>query len=500
MEWWPTTACTARSPVYAPDGPSIIPHGHNKEQRLDQVVKRSEVRAEPSHGVTLGEAFRVWLRVAALSFGGPAGQIAVMHRILVEEKRWISENRFLHALNYCMLLPGPEAQQLATYVGWLMHRTLGGIMAGGLFILPGVVAIMALSWIYALYGKVGIVSALFFGLKAAVLAVVLEAVVRIGKRSLKNNVMVGIAAAAFVAIFFLKVPFPIIILMAGVIGFVGGRAGSRVFDVGGGHGPAAGKNAGIVDALLGDELPPHARPTVAKSVWVAAVWLALWLVPVLAIIAALGEANVFSQIAIFFSKMAMVTFGGAYAVLAYVAQQAVESYAWLRAGEMLDGLGMAETTPGPLIMVLQFVGFMGAFRDPGGLSPLVAGTLGGLLATWVTFTPCFLWIFLGAPFIETLRGNKPLAGALSTITAAVVGVVLNLAIWFAIHTIFAEVRPVTWGPLNFDAPVLTSISPWALLLSVAAVIAMFRFKVGMIPTIAACSAAGIILYLAGAIS
>ena len=264
MEWWPTTACTPRAPVYTPDGPTIIAQSLKKETRLDQVVERREIRAEPSHGVSWGEAFRVWLRVAALSFGGPAGQIAVMHRILVEEKRWISESRFLHALNYCMLLPGPEAQQLATYVGWLMHRTLGGIMAGGLFILPGIVAIMALSWIYALYGKVGIVSALFFGLKAAVLAVVLEAVVRIGRKSLKNGVMVGIAAAAFVAIFFMKVPFPIIILLAGLIGFLGGRAGLRAFDVGGGHGASPGKDAPLVDALLGDELPAHARPTVAE--------------------------------------------------------------------------------------------------------------------------------------------------------------------------------------------------------------------------------------------
>src|SRR5215203_565007 len=467
---------------------------------MNQALSCLRGTTSAGHGVSLREAFWVWARVAVLSFGGPAGQIAVMHKILVEEKRWVSESRFLHALNYCMLLPGPEAQQLATYVGWLMHRTLGGVIAGMLFVLPGVIAIMTLSWIYALYGKVGIVSALFFGLKAAVLAVVLEAVVRIGKKSLKNNVMVGIAAAAFLAIFFLKVPFPIIILMAGVIGFIGGRAGSRVFDVGGGHGPAAGKSAGVVDALLGDELPPHARPTVAKSLRVATVWLALWLIPVFAIIATLGEANVFSQIAIFFSKMAMVTFGGAYAVLAYVAQQAVENYQWLHPGEMLDGLGMAETTPGPLIMVLQFVGFMGAFRDPGSLSPLMAGTLGGLLATWVTFTPCFLWIFLGAPFIETLRGNKPLTGALSAITAAVVGVVLNLAIWFAIHTIFAEVQPVAFGPVAFDAPVLSSVNWWALLLSAAAVVAMFRFKVGMIPTIAACSAGGLALYLAGAIS
>ncbi|NIX77005.1 chromate efflux transporter [Microvirga sp. c23x22] len=450
----------------------------------------------PAHGVTLREAIRVWTRIALLSFGGPAGQIAVMHRILVEEKRWVSENRFLHALNYCMLLPGPEAQQLATYIGWLMHRTRGGLIAGGLFILPGIVAIMGLSWIYALFGKVGIVSALFFGLKAAVLAIVLEAVVRIGKRALKNRFLIALAAAAFVAIFFLKVPFPIIILMAGLIGYIGGRAGMAQFQVGGGHRAA---KTGLTDAesLLGEDVPAHARPTVRGALRSAAVWLTLWLVPVIALLAAFGPGDVFSQIAVFFSKMAMVTFGGAYAVLAYVAQQAVEHYGWLKPGEMLDGLGMAETTPGPLIMVLQFVGFMAAFRDPGSLSPLVAGTLGGLLATWVTFTPCFLWIFLGAPFIEIMRDNKALSGALSAITAAVVGVILNLAIWFAIHTIFAQVHPVTWGPVQFDAPVLQSVNVWALLLSIAAVIAMFRVKVGMVATLAATSAVGILLYLAG---
>jgi chromate transporter len=466
----------------------------------DAVSERAAVPAAArGHGVSFGEAFRVWLRVAALSFGGPAGQIAVMHRILVEEKRWVSENRFLNALNYCMLLPGPEAQQLATYIGWLMHRTRGGILAGGLFVLPGIVAIMTLSWIYALYGKVGIVSALFFGLKAAVLAVVLDAVVRIGKRALKNGFMIALAAAAFVAIFFLGVPFPVIVLGAGLVGFLGGRAGMRQFEVGGGHGPAKGQGGEVVDSLLGEELPAHARPTVAGALRVSAVWLALWLLPVFALLLTLGTGNVFSEIAVFFSKMAMVTFGGAYAVLAYVAQEAVQTYRWLQPGEMLDGLGMAETTPGPLIMVLQFVGFMAAFRDPGALHPLVAGTLGGLLATWVTFTPCFLWIFLGAPFIEVLRGNKALAGALSAITAAVVGVILNLAVWFAIHTIFAEVRPLAFGPFRFEAPVLASVNLWALLLSIAAVVAMFRVKVGMVPTLAATSATGIALYLAGAI-
>src|SRR5947199_955770 len=315
--------------------------------------------AKPSHGVTLRKAFRVWLRVALLSFGGPAGQIAVMHRILVEEKRWISEERFLHALNYCMLLPGPEAQQLATYVGWLMHRTLGGIIAGGLFVVPGIVSIMALSYVYAAFGNVPIVVALFFGLKAAVLAIVLEALVRIGKRSLKNNVMVGLAAAAFVGIFFFNVPFPLIILAAGLIGFAGAWTGAAAFQVKTGH--AGGKHEiAVADSMLGDELPEHTRPTVARALWASSIWLALWLVPVIALLVTLGRGNVFSEIAVFFSKMAVVTFGGAYAVLAYVAQQAVENYGWLKPGEMLDGLGMAETTPGPLIMVLQFVGFMAA--------------------------------------------------------------------------------------------------------------------------------------------
>jgi chromate transporter len=455
-------------------------------------------RAEPRHGVSLQEAFRVWLRVALLSFGGPAGQIAVMHRILVDEKRWISESRFLHALNYCMLLPGPEAQQLATYIGWLMHRTLGGIMAGGLFIIPGIIAIMGLSYIYAAYGNVPLVVALFFGLKAAVLAIVLEAVVRIGKRALKNNAMLALAAAAFVGIFFLDVPFPIIIFGAAAIGYVGARSGLAVFQIGSGHG--GGSQDGAAESLLGDELPAHARPTVARALQASAIWLALWLTPVILLLLILGSADVFSQIAVFFSKMAVVTFGGAYAVLAYVAQQAVEHYAWLKPGEMLDGLGMAETTPGPLIMVLQFVGFMAAFRDSGTLPPMLAGTLGGLLATWVTFVPSFLWIFLGAPFIESLRGNKAFNGALSAITAAVVGVVLNLAVWFAIHTVFREVDPVRLFPLSFDAPRLSSVNLWALVLSVAAIVAIFRLKVGMIPTLIGCCSAGLLLYIVGALS
>ncbi|MDE2364059.1 MAG: chromate efflux transporter [Hyphomicrobiales bacterium] len=444
------------------------------------------------------EAFRVWLRVAALSFGGPAGQIAVMHRIIVEEKRWISDDRFLHALNYCMLLPGPEAQQLATYIGWLMHKTRGGIMAGGLFVAPGIVAIMALSYVYALFGNVAIVSALFFGLKAAVLAIVVQAVLRVGKRALKNRVMQAFAAIGFVGIFFFALPFPLIILVAGLVGFFGGRAGSPAFAGGGGH--SGGSGPKVTESLLGDAVPDHARPSLVGALRSAAIWLLLWLGPVALLLVCLGDANVFSQIAVFFSKMAAVTFGGAYAVLAYVAQQAVERYHWLSAKEMLDGLGMAETTPGPLIMVLQFVGFIAAYRAPGALSPLLAGTVGGLLATWVTFTPCFLWIFTGAPLIEMLRNHKPLTGALSAITAAVVGVILNLAIWFAIHTMFREVVAIRAYGLAFDAPVLASVDWWALALAVGAAIAIFRFNLGMLQTLAGCSAAGIALLLADLIS
>jgi chromate transporter len=448
-----------------------------------------------SHGIAFSDAVRIWTRVAALSFGGPAGQIAVMHRILVEEKRWIGENRFLHALNYCMLLPGPEAQQLAVYIGWLLHKTKGGLVAGVLFVLPGAISIMALSLIYVIFGHVSIVQGLFFGLKAAVLAIVLEAVVRIGRRALKNNVMLGIATGAFIAIFFLHVPFPLIVLGAGVLGFVGGRAGLQAFLVAGGHGASHGKTVPDAETALGVGVPAHARPSLGWSLRISAVFLVLWFGPILALFLLLGGDSVFTDIAVFFSKMAVVTFGGAYAVLAYVAQQAVDTHHWLKPGEMLDGLGMAETTPGPLIMVTQFVGFMGAFRAPGALNPLVAGVLGGLLTTWVTFLPCFLWIFLGAPFIEALRGNKALSAALATITAAVVGVILNLAIWFALHVLFADIRELPVVGIQLDVPVLSSINVPSLILTLGALTAVFRFKVGMIPVLAACSAIGVILHL-----
>ncbi|HYD98855.1 MAG TPA: chromate efflux transporter [Alphaproteobacteria bacterium] len=447
-------------------------------------------RAE-AHGVSFAEALRVWTRIALLSFGGPAGQIAVMHRILVGERRWIGDERFLHALNYCMLLPGPEAQQLATYIGWLMHRTRGGLAAGLLFVLPGLVSIMALSWIYALWGRVPLVSALFFGLKAAVLAIVVEAVLRIGRKALKNRTMVGLAAVAFVAMFAFRAPFPAVILAAGLIGWLGHRAGLAAFQGGGGHGKVGTQELHDSESRLGAALPAHARPSRGWTLRIAGTILALWLLPLAALWLLLGPDNVFTRIAVFFSQMAVVTFGGAYAVLAYVAQQAVEGYGWLAPGEMLDGLGMAETTPGPLIMVLQFVGFMGAFRDPGGLSPLVAGTLGGLLATWVTFAPCFLWIFLGAPYIERLRGNRALSAALGAITAAVVGVVLNLAVWFGLHTLFREVATYRGYGLEIDLPVPASLDPLAFALALIAAWALFRLKLGVVRTLLLCSGLGV---------
>ena len=456
----------------------------------------ADSQAEEVHSVSLGEATRTWARIAALSFGGPAGQIAVMHRILVEEKCWIGDDRFLHALNYCMLLPGPEAQQLATYIGWLMHKTKGGLIAGALFILPGFVAILGLSFLYVLLGKAPIVEGLFFGLKTAVLAIVLQAVIRVGSRSLRNRTRWAIAAASFLAIFAFDVPFPAIVAAAALIGFLGARAGVAAFSGGSSHG-TGGAHVADRDTLLGEELPDHAKPDWGWTTRITSVFLLLWLGPVLVLLFLLGPDDVFSRIAIFFSQMAVVTFGGAYAVLAYVAQQAVESYGWLTAGEMLDGLGMAETTPGPLIMVTQFVGFLGAYREAGGMAPLVAATLGAVLTTWVTFTPCFLWIFLGAPFIERLRGNRELTGALSAITAAVVGVIANLAAWFALHALFGDVREVRVALLSLEVPVWSSVNIAALILTIAAIVAVFRSRLAVLPVLAAAAAGGIALKLSG---
>ena len=443
------------------------------------------------HGISFGEAVRVWIKIALLSFGGPAGQIAVMHRILVDEKRWISESRFLHALNYCMLLPGPEAQQLVTYIGWLLHRTIGGLVAGSLFVLPGFIVILVLSVLYAGFSDVSVVQALFFGLKPAVLAVVVHAGHRIGKRVLNNSTTIAIAVAAFVAIFFLEVPFPVIIACAALIGYTGGRLWPDALPSVTHSGMGA-----VVDSLLADNIPEHTRPSLGRSLRVLFVCLVLWFGPIALLALALGPADVFVQQGLFFSKVAVVTFGGAYAVLAYVAQQAVEFYGWLQPGEMLDGLGMAETTPGPLIMVLEFVGFLGAYRDPGALDPLVAGVLGAVLTTWVTFVPCFLWIFLGAPYVEKLRGNPALSTALSGITAAVVGVVFNLAVWFALHVIFGKLEEAHILGVRWLMPVWQTLEPVSLMLAVAALVAMFRFKVGIMPTLAASAMVGLICRLA----
>ena len=445
---------------------------------------------------TLGEATRVWARIAALSFGGPAGQIAVMHRILVEEKRWLGDGRFLHALNFCMLLPGPEAQQLATYIGWLMHGVRGALVAGLLFILPGIAAIMALSWVYAIWGDVGFVSALFFGLKAAVLAIVLQAVVRVGKRALRNRVMLVIAAASFVAIFAFGAPFPLIVATAALIGWTGAKAGLAGFQGGGGHGAVGKSHVADAATLLGDG---HGDMTGAKRAGAfraGTVALVLWLLPVVALML-VAPGSVFTDIATFFSKLAVLTFGGAYAVLAWVAQEAVGTYGWLTPGEMMDGLGMAETTPGPLIMVLQFVGFKGALREAGWAMPLLAGTLGGLLATWVTFAPCFAWIFLGAPFMEGLRAHKALSAALSAVTAAVVGVILNLAIWFAVHVIWREVVRIDAGPLWMELPLPGSIDWVAAALSVLALLAVFRLKLGMASVLGGAALLGLVTHLIG---
>ncbi len=454
-------------------------------------MSEAQRTATQPEAVSFAAALRVWLKLGLLGFGGPAGQIALMHRILVDEKKWIGEARFLHALNYCMLLPGPEAQQLATYVGWMLHRTAGGLAAGLLFVIPGAVLILALSMVYAGFKSVPLVEAIFFGIKAAVVAVVIEALLRIAKRALKNGWMYGIAAAAFVGIFFFDVPFPVIVFAAGVIGFAGGRRWPAQFVV------IKMKTGGANEPPRAAEAALDARPPVGagRSLGTALFWLVVWLAPVIAITAWFGWSNPFAEIGRFFSLMAAVTFGGAYAVLAYVAQEAVSTYGWLSAGEMLDGLGLAETTPGPLILVLEYVGFLAGFRNPGGLNPYIAGSLGALLTLWVTFAPSFLWIFAGAPYVEKLRGKATLSAALSAITAAVVGVVLNLAIWFAIHVLFAKVETQWLHGVKLLTPTLSSIDWAAAVLSLGAALAMLRFHAGMIATLAGSAALGAAYFL-----
>lgn len=440
----------------------------------------STVSAHPAPApVPFREALALWWKIGLLSFGGPAGQIALMHRLLVEEKRWIDEARFLHALNYCMLLPGPEAQQLATYVGWLLHGVRGGLVAGLLFLVPGALAILALSFIYVLLGEVAVVEGLFFGLKAAVLALVLQALIRLAQRTLKSTLPIAVAVAAFLALFVLDAPFPLVVLSAAALGLL---TAARWRPIGHGDG---GSDTGLRDVQ---------HPGTLRA---AALCALLWLATVTGLLWLLGGEHVFTRIAVFFSQMAVVSFGGAYAVLAYVAQQGVEVYAWLAPGEMLDGLGLAETTPGPLILVTQFVGFLAGFREVSGLHPLLAATLGALLTTWVTFLPCFVWIFAGAPFIERLRGRPRLAAALAAITAAVVGVIANLALWFALNTLFAERERIQAGPIDLMLPVASSLQPAALALAMLAIGLVFVAKRGVFSVLAVCAGLGVALRLTG---
>jgi len=420
--------------------------------------------------ISFGEALGFWLKLGFISFGGPAGQIAIMHRVLVDEKKWIEEERFLHALNFCVLLPGPEAQKLATYVGWLLHGTRGGLAAGILFVLPGALVMLGLSIIYAIGRGIPAVEGALFGIKAAVLVIVVEALIRIGRRALKTRFLVGVAAAAFVGIFFLAIPFPIIVVAAAATGFFITRA-----PLGSAAQPVAGRWG-------------HAATTLA-------IGLVLWWTPILAVVMLLGSGHVLATVGLFFSKLAVVSFGGAYALLAYMAQQAVETHHWMSAPEMVDGLGLAETTPGPLILVTQFVGFLAGYRDPAPFAPLGAGIAAAALTTWVTFVPPMMLIFAGAPFVENLRSNKRLSGALAAITAAVVGVILNLTVWFALHVLFGQVEEREVGPLRWYA-----FDPLALDLQVAALAALaallaFGLKRGLVELVVVMAALGVALRL-----
>jgi chromate transporter len=424
---------------------------------------------------TLREAFRFWLKLGFISFGGPSGQIAMMHAELVDKKKWISNERFLHALNFCMLLPGPEAQQLAIYIGWLLHKTRGGVIAGALFVVPSIFILWALSYVYVAFGHLAWIAAIFYGLKPAVLAIVAAAVIRIGRRALGSAVMWAIAAAAFIAIFFFHAPFPLIVMAAAALGFLGERFFARFI-------PALEVTNAESRSGREDKLSPPTHPTLGRGLRIGMIFILLWWLPIALAGIFFGTGHTIFREGIFFSKAALVTFGGAYAVLPYVSQQAVENYHWLSPGQMLDGLGLAETTPGPLIMVLQFVGFLGAWNQPGDLPPLLAATLGALITTWTTFVPCFLWILLGAPYVERLRGIKSLSSALATVTAAVVGVILNLALWFGLHVIFPGNGNVDW---------------FAFVVCAVAFFGMLRWKWNIVPVVLGSGVLGLIYTLAG---
>ena len=445
---------------------------------------------------SFSEAARLWAYIGCINFGGPAGQIAMMHRLLVDEKKWISDARYFHALNYCMLLPGPEAQQLATYVGWLMHGVKGGLAAGLLFIVPGALVMLGLSILYVNYSDLTVVSAIFYGIKAAVLAIVIEAIFRVGKRAFTGPAMIWIATGAFAALFFFAAPFPLVVLAAALIGFFGMKYAPEQFRASGhaAKGGLSGDGFAVDDAFARGELA-HTKTTRGRTLLTVAVWGLIWLLPVVVLAAWLGGDSVFTKLAVFFSTMSVVTFGGAYAVLAYVAQEAVATYQWLSAAEMLDGLALAETTPGPLILVLQHVGFLAAFRQAG-IDPLLAGVLGAMVTLWVTFVPSFLWIFAGAPYAERVRENRALSAALAAITAAVVGVILNLAIWFALHVLFGKVDVVRFGPLQVHMPDVLTLDVAALGLAVIAAVALIRFKMPVLALLGLCAALGLAVRLA----
>jgi len=440
--------------------------------------------------VPLGTAVRTWFLISLQTFGGPAGQIAVMQRTLVDELKWIGEKRFLHALNYCMLLPGPEAQQLAIYTGWLLNGTLGGLVAGILFVLPGLLAMLALSILYVAQGDTTFVTGLFLGLSPAVLAIVVQAVLRIGRRALRNRMLVLLAVTAFLALALFGVPFPLVVLGAGVAGWAVHRWRPDLIEV-----PDRPAPEDEVAPLVPDDALHHARPSWRRNLLVLGIGGTLWVAPVLLVAMLTGRHSVFVDQGVFFGGMALVTFGGAYAVLSYVAQAAVQMYGWLTAGEMVRGLALAETTPGPLIMVVQFVAFLGAYRDPGSLDPWVAGVLGSLLVVWVTFVPCFVFIFLGAPYVERLRGSESLAAALTGVTAAVVGVIANLALYFAVHTLFTETRTIERGPVDLLVPVWSSYVWEAFLIAAVAMVLAFRLRWSVLRILGVCALLGLGLTL-----
>jgi chromate transporter len=446
--------------------------------------------------ISLSQAACVWAKIGLTSFGGPAGQISLMHQELVEKRRWISEERFLNALNFCMLLPGPEAQQLSIYLGWLMHKTKGGLTAGLLFILPGSVCILLLSLIYVTMGDTFFIGAIFFGLKAAVLAIVIQAIGRIGKKTLKNNLMIGIAASSFFALYFLHIAFPVIIAVAGLSGILAQLIFPAYFKMGLDTYSAADKTC-TIDYRIDAQSLEHTQASWQRSLKTLLIWLIIWAVPVCAVFAAFGAESVLGKQVAFFSQTAVFSFGGAYAVLAYVAQRVVDDYHWLQPDEMIDGLALAETTPGPLIMVLQFVAFVAAYRHQTDLSPITAGLLASLLTVWVTFAPCFLWIFLGAPYIEKLRNNIRLQAALKTITAAVVGVIANLSLWFSLHTVFAETQKIHWLLLEFEMPQWASIQWPMLAITALALLAIMKFKISTVKTMVICTLLGLMVSALG---